>query len=180
MKKSILLILVLALLAWSIYAAFLLGGLPRNWIPAQLAALKRPNTTEALGSSLGAIESLLGTLTIALGLWAVLIQGKELTETVRANERAQALTFLTYLASALDRRIDEYEDIIAGKHERREDWTYVAAKVNEQLKPTRDRIHAEAIRQFWRWNRDVKLPEDLEEVLKIRRPKPAGSDGNAV
>ncbi len=171
MKRWIGLALVVALVVWVLFAAYALGLWPRGYLPPPLAALKRPTTVEGFGSSFAALGSLLSLVPMTLGLWAVLLQGRELRETIRANERSQTINALTYLAAAMDKHIDEYETVIGDLKEKEKEWKSLADKVNRGLKPARNSLHAEAIRLFRVWNPAVELPPNLEALLTADRSK---------
>lgn len=90
MKSVIFLIFSIFIIIWSYFTAFVLGLLPLPSIPG----LVLPTSFSELGASYGVINGLFLSVTAALGLIAILIQGKALQHSILLqNEQTAALTF---------------------------------------------------------------------------------------
>lgn len=73
--------------AWILLSYVLLGGIDAPWLKLTL-----PKSTSEFGDSVGILNGLFSALAVVLALVAVLLQGKELKESTKAqNEQADAL-----------------------------------------------------------------------------------------
>ena len=89
------------LFVWFVYILYLTGYIPEEQIPDKFTQLKLPKTTAELGDSLALIDSLFASVALVLGLVAILIQGKEL----KASTKAQ-----TSQAKTLELQIKQQQD----------------------------------------------------------------------
>jgi hypothetical protein len=71
---------------WLLITIYLIGYLDVDWIPSIIKKLGLPASTAELGDSLGLLNGLLSGLTVIFALIAVLIQGKELRNTSKAQQ----------------------------------------------------------------------------------------------
>lgn len=78
---------------WLCLLAYLTGYIPQALVPAQIGNLTLPNTTTELGDSLAVLDGLFTSIAIVLGLVAILLQGRELKESTKAQtEQAHSLS----------------------------------------------------------------------------------------
>ncbi|AFT67371.1 hypothetical protein Q91_1334 [Cycloclasticus sp. P1] len=101
MKKLLSLIFLMFLFVWFVYILYLTGYIPEEQIPDKFTQLELPKTTAELGDSLALIDSLFASVALVLGLVAILIQGKEL----KASTKAQ-----TSQAKTLELQIKQQQD----------------------------------------------------------------------
>lgn len=81
------------LLLWVGLAAFLTGYVPAEYLPENLRHLALPESTTDLGDSLAILDGVFTSIAIILGLIAILLQGKELKESTKAQtEQAHSLS----------------------------------------------------------------------------------------
>ena len=91
--KLALIVAVVFMTIWAIFNAFLLGYVPVEFVPQKLTSLKSPESIASLGDSAAIIDSLFSSLALALGIIAVLMQGRELRASTNAQtEQAVALS----------------------------------------------------------------------------------------
>ena len=92
--RSIVFITFMAfLLMWLCLLTYLTGYIPQELIPANLASMTLPKTTTELGDSLAILDGLFTSIAIVLGLIAILLQGRELKESTKAQtEQAHSLS----------------------------------------------------------------------------------------
>ena len=87
MKILIILISLTLFTSWLLLSYFLLGHMDASWLQVKL-----PESTAELGDSLGILNGLFSALAVVLALVAVLLQGRELRASTKAqNEQAEAL-----------------------------------------------------------------------------------------
>ena len=84
MKKTLFLAFVFVAI-WAAFNAYLLGIVPLSYVPEEIIRLSQPTSTASLGDSAAIIDSLFSSIALALGLIAVLMQGKELREATKAQ-----------------------------------------------------------------------------------------------
>ncbi len=111
MRQAWLLIMVFVCL-WAVYNAYLLGILPASMLPF-LEDLSRPESISHLGDSAAALDSLFSSMALALGLVAVLMQGrglelsrKQQEEQGREIEQSRKHQEMTILLSAYSTYLD--------------------------------------------------------------------------
>lgn len=93
MRIVVLLTFLLFFLLWAALAAFLTGYIPIEHLPENLRHLTLPSSTDDLGDSLAILDGLFTSIAIVLGLIAILLQGKELKESTKAQtDQAYALS----------------------------------------------------------------------------------------
>jgi len=81
------------LLMWLCLLAYLTGYIPQDLVPANLTKLTLPTSTTQLGDSLAVLDGLFTSIAIVLGLVAILLQGRELKESTKAQtEQAHSLS----------------------------------------------------------------------------------------
>jgi hypothetical protein len=87
MKLIVFLLGVVVFGAWALLSYVLLGGIDASWLKLSL-----PKSTSEFGDSIGILNGLFSALAVVLALIAVLLQGKELKESTKAqNEQTDAL-----------------------------------------------------------------------------------------
>ncbi len=81
------------LLLWVSLAALLTGYIPIEYFPENIRHLSLPKSTSDLGDSLTILDGIFTSIAIVLGLIAILLQGKELKESTKAQtEQAHSLS----------------------------------------------------------------------------------------
>lgn len=139
---------------WLFISVYLVGYLNVEWIPDPIKKLDLPVNTAELGDSLGLLNGLLSGLTVIFALIAVLIQGKELRKTSKAQQ-LQATVLLEQLRQQDDSnylsvlsvrlqfllseisRMDLVLNDIQGEMEKRELFTNCNAKKNRHIDEVR-------------------------------------------
>ncbi|MDY0300863.1 MAG: hypothetical protein RBQ99_04660 [Trichlorobacter sp.] len=76
MKKILITALLVATVLWALYALVLLGILRPAILPPAFLALTLPTTVAEFGQAFSALEGLISSLALMLGLIAVVIQSK--------------------------------------------------------------------------------------------------------
>ncbi len=78
---------------WMVSSLYFLGQIPNEGMFKFLGALSLSKTTAELGDSFGLLNGLFSSLAVVIALIAIIIQGKELRESTRAqSQQAEALT----------------------------------------------------------------------------------------
>ena len=77
MKKIAVILVAVSVALWITFAAFLLGKYSPAWLPTAFAHLSLPKTSADFGQSFTALEGLLSSMALALGLLAILIQVRQ-------------------------------------------------------------------------------------------------------
>ncbi len=102
MKVFVSVMVAVAIVAWVIFAMFLLGTFPP---PALLANLSLPKSAADFGQAMGAVDGILSSIALVLGLLAVLIQ-------VRQTADANLIGALSARSEFLRAKCDELESNI--------------------------------------------------------------------
>jgi hypothetical protein len=93
MRTIIFLTIFSFLLLWIGLAAFLTGYIPAEYLPENFRQLTLPKSTTDLGDSLAILDGVFTSIAMVLGLIAILLQGKELKESTKAQtEQAHSLS----------------------------------------------------------------------------------------
>jgi len=93
MRSIVLLTFFTFLLLWVGLAVFLTGYISTEYLPENLRQLTLPKSTADLGDSLAILDGVFTSIAIVLGLVAILLQGKELKESTKAQtEQAHSLS----------------------------------------------------------------------------------------
>jgi len=87
-------VLFLFLGLWVLLGAYLTNALPiSGYLPKAITNLAIPRSTAELGDSLAILDGIFSSIAIVLGLVAIIIQSKELKESVKAqSEQAKILS----------------------------------------------------------------------------------------
>lgn len=80
MKKLAVILISIFVGLWIAFAAFLLGKYSPGWLPSAILNLSLPKTSADFGQSFTALEGLLSSAALALGLFAILIQVRQTTD----------------------------------------------------------------------------------------------------
>ena len=92
MKLVVLCISITIFSSWVILSWVLLGHADISWLTLSL-----PKTTSEFGDSVGILNGLFSAFAVVLALVAVLLQGRELKASTKAqNEQADALKAVSY------------------------------------------------------------------------------------
>lgn len=102
MKVFVSVLVAVAIVAWVIFAMFLLGTFPP---PTLLANLSLPKSAADFGQAMGAVDGILSSIALVLGLLAVLIQ-------VRQTADANLIGALSARSEFLRAKCDELESNI--------------------------------------------------------------------
>jgi len=93
MRTIVFLTFLTFFLLWVSLAAFLLGYIPPEYLLENIRQLALPKSTTDLGDSLAILDGIFTSIAIILGLIAILLQGKELKESTKAQtEQAHSLS----------------------------------------------------------------------------------------
>ena len=93
MRSIVFMTFMMFLLMWLCLLAYLTGYIPQDLVPANLTKLTLPTSTTQLGDSLAVLDGLFTSIAIVLGLVAILLQGRELKESTKAQtEQAHSLS----------------------------------------------------------------------------------------
>lgn len=92
--RAALFVLLLFIGLWVLLGAYLTNALPiADYLPRFITNLTLPKSTAGLGDSLAILDGIFSSIAIALGLVAIIFQGKELKESVKAQaEQANILS----------------------------------------------------------------------------------------
>ena len=160
------LILMIFLGLWLFSIAYLAGYISTNFLPQNFSNLALPTTTQ-LGDSLSILDGIFTSIAILLGLVAILLQGKELKESTRAQ---------TLQAKSLEKQIiQQKESNQLGAYTVR--LTYLVAEadrlenqITSLLKITKDKNKdSKAISEAWKIiknSRNLQL-KGVEEIKDI-------------
>ena len=152
---------------WLFSIAYLTGYIPTNFLPQNFSNLALPTTTSQLGDSLSILDGIFTSIAILLGLVAILLQGKELKESTRAQ---------TLQAKSLEKQIiQQKESNQLGAYTVR--LTYLVAEadrlenqITSLLKITKDKNKdSKAISEAWKIiknSRNLQL-KGVEEIKDI-------------
>lgn len=77
MKKTLFLALLIATFMWIGFAAILLGTYQPAWLPAAFQKLSKPMTAADFGQAFSALEGLVSSLALMIGLIAIVIQARQ-------------------------------------------------------------------------------------------------------
>jgi hypothetical protein len=114
MRKILTVSLLLAVIIWIVYAAILLGYKP-GWLPAQFAELAIPASLADFGQAFSALDGLISSLALMLGLCAVLIQVKQSADSNLISALTARQQFLLAEQERFDLKIKEHIKNNTGK-----------------------------------------------------------------
>ena len=77
MKKSLFLSFIVAILLWVSFGAILLGNWRPSWLPAAFLELTHPTSMGDFGQAFAALEGLVSSFALMLGLIAIVIQARQ-------------------------------------------------------------------------------------------------------
>ena len=105
MKKLAFILVAVSVSLWVAFSAFLLGKYSPGWLPSAFANLSLPKTSADFGQSFSALEGLLSSLALALGLLAVLIQVRQTADSNIIGAFAARQQFLLADCDRLEQHI---------------------------------------------------------------------------
>jgi opacity protein-like surface antigen len=142
MKKLLLLAALIALTLWTAFAAFLVGAVDPGWLPDKLSDLSRPTTLSDFGQAFTALDGLVSSFALLLGLIAVVMQIRQSADSNVIGAFTARLQYLLTEAARLEQQIQALKarrggferclfDNMVGKKKRLLDE---AAQVDETLR----------------------------------------------
>jgi len=105
MKKLLLLAALLALALWSAFAAFLVGAVDPGWLPDGLSGLSRPTSLSDFGQAFSALDGLVSSFALLLGLIAVVMQTRQSADSNVIGAFTARLQYLLAEATRLEQQI---------------------------------------------------------------------------
>ena len=82
MKRLLLLAALMAVALWTAFASFLVGAVDPGWLPDGLSGLSRPTSLSDFGQAFTALDGLVSSFAILLGLIAVVMQTRQSADSV--------------------------------------------------------------------------------------------------
>jgi opacity protein-like surface antigen len=142
MKKLLLLAALIALTLWTAFAAFLVGAVDPGWLPDKLSDLSRPTSLSDFGQAFTALDGLVSSFALLLGLIAVVMQIRQSADSNVIGAFTARLQYLLTEAARLEQQIQALKarrggferclfDNMVGKKKRLLDE---AAQVDETLR----------------------------------------------
>lgn len=110
MKKLLVSALLLATFVWLTFAAILLGVYRPSWLPLSFLALARPGTLADFGQAFSALDGLLSSLALMLGLIAVVIQTKQSADSNVIGAFSARLQYLLADSERLEQQIQALKE----------------------------------------------------------------------
>jgi opacity protein-like surface antigen len=105
MKKLLLLAALIALTLWTAFAAFLVGAVDPGWLPDKLSDLSRPTTLSDFGQAFTALDGLVSSFALLLGLIAVVMQTRQSADSNVIGAFTARLQYLLAEAARLEQQI---------------------------------------------------------------------------
>ena len=105
MKKLLLLAALIALTLWTAFAAFLVGAVDPGWLPDKLSDLSRPTTLSDFGQAFTALDGLVSSFALLLGLIAVVMQIRQSADSNVIGAFTARLQYLLAEAARLEQQI---------------------------------------------------------------------------
>ena len=105
MKKIIFFAALLAAFVWLVFAALLLGAYQPAWLPAAFIGLTKPHSLADFGQAFSALDGLVSSFALMLGLVAVLMQTKHSTDSNVIGAFSSRLQYLLADGERLEQQI---------------------------------------------------------------------------
>ena len=148
MKRLLLLAALMAVALWTAFAAFLVGAVDPRWLPDGLSSLSRPTSLSDFGQAFTALDGLVSSFALLLGLIAVVMQTRQSADSNVIGAFTARLQYLLAEAARLEQQIQSLKakrgsfdrclfDNMVGKKKRLLDE---AAQVDETLRGLLRRI----------------------------------------
>jgi hypothetical protein len=142
MKWLLLLAALIALTLWTAFAAFLVGAVDPGWLPDKLSDLSRPTSLSDFGQAFTALDGLVSSFALLLGLIAVVMQIRQSADSNVIGAFTARLQYLLTEAARLEQQIQALKarrggferclfDNMVGKKKR---LLHEAAQVDETLR----------------------------------------------
>lgn len=108
MKKVLLISSFFAVVIWLAFGSMLLGLYQPSWLPSSFLKLGRPTTLSDFGQAFSALEGLLSSFALMLGLIAIVVQVKQNSDSNIIGAFAARQQFLLAEYERLDGQIAKY------------------------------------------------------------------------
>lgn len=105
MKKLLIFALVLATFMWLAFAAILLGTYQPSLLPTSFLGLTKPSSLADFGQAFSALDGLISSLALMLGLIAVVIQAKQSADSNVIGAFSARLQYLLADSDRLEQQI---------------------------------------------------------------------------
>jgi len=105
MNKLLIVALSLATLMWLVFAAILLGVYQPSWLPASFIGLAKPNSLADFGQAFSALDGLISSFALMLGLIAVVMQTKQSADSNVIGAFSARLQYLLADSERLEQQI---------------------------------------------------------------------------
>ena len=105
MKKLLLLAALMAVALWTAFAAFLVGAVDPGWLPDGLSGLSRPTSLSDFGQAFTALDGLVSSFALLLGLIAVVMQTRQSADSNVIGAFTARLQYLLAEAARLEQQI---------------------------------------------------------------------------
>ena len=105
MKRLLLMAAVLAVGLWTAFAAFLVGAIDVSWLPDPLSGLAKPTSLSDFGQAFTALDGLVSSFALLLGLIAVVMQTRQSADSNVIGAFTARLQYLLAEAARLEQQI---------------------------------------------------------------------------
>ena len=105
MKRLLLLAALMAVTLWTAFAAFLAGAVDPGWLPDGLSSLSRPTSLSDFGQAFTALDGLVSSFALLLGLIAVVMQTRQSADSNVIGAFTARLQYLLAEAARLEQQI---------------------------------------------------------------------------
>ena len=105
MKRLLLLAALMAVALWTAFAAFLVGAVDPGWMPDKLSALSKPTSLSDFGQAFTALDGLVSSFALLLGLIAVVMQTRQSADSNVIGAFTARLQYLLAEAARLEQQI---------------------------------------------------------------------------
>ena len=105
MKKLLLLAALMAVALWTAFASFLVGAVDPGWLPDGLSGLSRPTSLSDFGQAFTALDGLVSSFALLLGLIAVVMQTRQSADSNVIGAFTARLQYLLAEAARLEQQI---------------------------------------------------------------------------
>jgi opacity protein-like surface antigen len=105
MKRLLLLAALMAVALWTAFAALLVGAVDPGWLPERLSRLSRPTSLSDFGQAFTALDGLVSSFALLLGLIAVVMQTRQSADSNVIGAFTARLQYLLAEAARLEQQI---------------------------------------------------------------------------
>ena len=109
MKKSLFFALFAAVVLWITFAAVLLGLYEPWWLPAAFLKLQKPATAADFGQAFSALEGLVSSFALMIGLIAIIMQTRQNADANVIGGLAARHAYLLADCDRLEQHIQEHK-----------------------------------------------------------------------